>query len=228
MKTVCVLQHTEAEYLGLIEDHLEGRNIRFNYRRPFTSGGTVPKSTEGFDGLILLGAGPLGIVSGPLLPSLAPELRLTEAFLAAGLPVVGVGIGACLLSVAASGGAVEAPLRFTIETARRTSPEAFDGHLPDAFPMVVYMRDRFTPPADSEILAVGSSGAPLIFQKGNAVGFLGHPGIKSAMVEDLIMEFEETPAETAATLEALRAAQADVAAALAEIMVGLVAVAGWM
>ncbi len=29
MKTLCVLQHTEAEYLGLMEDHLEGRNIRF-------------------------------------------------------------------------------------------------------------------------------------------------------------------------------------------------------
>ena len=31
MKTLCVLQHVEAEYLGLIEDHFEGRNIRFRY-----------------------------------------------------------------------------------------------------------------------------------------------------------------------------------------------------
>ncbi len=30
MKNLCTIQHTEAEYLGLIEDHFEGRNIRFS------------------------------------------------------------------------------------------------------------------------------------------------------------------------------------------------------
>ena len=29
MKTLVVIQHTSAEYLGLIEDHFEGRRIRF-------------------------------------------------------------------------------------------------------------------------------------------------------------------------------------------------------
>ena len=67
MKTVCVIQHTEAEYLGLMEDHFEGRNIRFLYQRPFASGGTIPSEIEGFDGLILLGGGPYGIVTGSLL-----------------------------------------------------------------------------------------------------------------------------------------------------------------
>ena len=42
MKTVCVLQHIESEYLGLIEDHLEARSIRFRYCRPFVAGGSVP------------------------------------------------------------------------------------------------------------------------------------------------------------------------------------------
>ena len=54
MKTVCVLQHTEAEYLGLMEDHFEGRNIRFVYKRPFTAGGTIPSGEEGFDSEVLL------------------------------------------------------------------------------------------------------------------------------------------------------------------------------
>ena len=42
MKLIHVVQHTSAEYLGLIEDHLEGRGIRFRYHRPFTSKGTLP------------------------------------------------------------------------------------------------------------------------------------------------------------------------------------------
>jgi hypothetical protein len=51
---------------------------------------------------------------------------------------------------------------------------------------------------------------------------LGHPGIKSAMVEDLIMEFDDVPDNTAETLTALRAVQAELAAALGELMIGVV------
>ena len=42
------------------------------------------------------------------------------------------------------------------------------------------------------------------------------------MIEDLIMEFDEAPGSTAETLAELRAAQAQIAAALGEVMVGLV------
>ena len=38
MNVVAVIQHTAGEYLGLIEDHLEGRRIRFQYFRPFAAG----------------------------------------------------------------------------------------------------------------------------------------------------------------------------------------------
>jgi len=42
------------------------------------------------------------------------------------------------------------------------------------------------------------------------------------MIEDLIMEFDEVPDGTAETLVSLRAAQSDIATALAAITVGLV------
>ena len=38
MNVVAVIQHTSGEYLGLMEDHLEGRRIRFQYFRPFAAG----------------------------------------------------------------------------------------------------------------------------------------------------------------------------------------------
>lgn len=229
MKTLCVLQHVEAEYLGLMEDHFEGRSIRFRYCRPFTPGASVPKSADDYDGLILLGGGPYGIVSNPLLPSLGPELRLTADFLARGLPVVGIGIGAAILSIAAGGGAEEAPLRFSVETARRVMPQALAGHLPETFPAAIYMRDAPVLPAGSRVLAVGADDRPLLFQVGETCfGFLGHPGVKSGMVEDLIMEFDETPPNSAETLDALRAAQNEIAAALSGIMVGMIELTGWM
>ncbi len=225
MKTLCVLQHVEAEYLGLLEDHLEGRNIRFRYCRPFAPGVQIPSGTEDFDGLILLGAGPKGIVSGNLVPSLGAELGLTKDFLDRGLPVIGIGIGSCMLSSAAGGGAEEKPLRMTLENARCVLPGALSGHLPQTFPVAVYMRDRPILPGDAKALAVGRDGEPLVFQiRDNSFGFVGHPGIKSAMIEDLIMEFDEVPEGTPEMLLRLRAEQGDIAAALAEIMVGLVEV----
>ena len=225
MKTLCVFQHVEAEYLGLLEDHFEGRNIRFRYCRPFTPGTSIPASAEDNDGLVLLGAGPKGIVSGDLIPSLGAELRLTRDFLDRGLPVIGVGIGACVLSTAAGGGAEEVPLRFTLDNARRIVPDALNGHLPQTFPVAVYMRDRPVLPSDARVLAVGNGDEPILFQlRNNCFGFVGHPGIKSAMIEDLIMEFDEVPENTAETLAELRAVQGDIAAAAGSIMVGLIQV----
>ena len=46
MNLLHVIQHTSADYLGLMEDHLEGRRIRFRYFRPFTEQGTVPQPGE--------------------------------------------------------------------------------------------------------------------------------------------------------------------------------------
>lgn len=229
MKTICVLQHVEAEYLGLIEDHLESRNVRFRYFRPFTAGGTVPADSSEFDGLILLGLGPLGVVSGPLIPSLAPELRLTRDFVDRGLPVIGIGIGAVILAIAAGGGAEEAPLRFEVGQATRTRDDALAGGLPDRFPLAWFLRDRAVLPAGSEILATGDDGEPLVFAvRDNAIGFIGHPGIKSGMVEDIVMEFEDTPDSVGEELERLRAVQPAIAEALSTIMVGLVNTTGWM
>lgn len=229
MKTLCVIQHVEAEYLGLIEDHLEGRSIRFNYCRPFVAGGRVPEAAGGYDGLILLGGGPFGVVSGPLLPSLAAELRLTGDFLKKRLPVLGIGLGSVILAVAAGGGAAEEDLRFSIRTAVRTTADALGGAMPEEFPIAIYMRDRPVLPADARVLACDESGRPAVFAVGEtALGFLGHPGIKSAMIEDLVMEFEEAAKGTAEELARLRAVQGNIAEALAAIMVGIVGQAGWM
>lgn len=229
MKTLCVLQHVEAEYLGLLEDHFEGRNIRFRYCRPFTPGSLVPAGPEDYDGLIILGAGPKGIVSGSLIPSLGAELRLTRSFLKSGLPVIGVGIGACILSTEAGGGAVEAPLRFALDRARRIVPDALNGHLPETFPVAVYMRDWPVLPSDARVLAIGKGDEPMLFHvRNNCFGFVGHPGIKSAMIEDLIMQLDEVPQNTAETLAELRASQGDFAAALGAMMVGLIDLTGLM
>jgi len=225
MKTLTVLQHNSAEYLGLIEDHLEGRRIRFRYSRPFATGGRVPKPGMLLDGLVLLGGGPWGSAGGRNVPTLIEELTLTKAALSKGLPVLGIGLGAQLLCIIAGGSVEETELEFELGEARRVDPGALGGFLPERYPLVIYGRDRPVPPPDARILAVDASGHPALFQVGaNALGFTGHPGVKPAIIEDLIMEFDEGPADPGQRLAELRVLQRSIEDALVPIMTGVVKV----
>lgn len=229
MNLLNVVQHTSADYLGLIEDHLEGRRIRFRYFRPFTEQGSVPGPGDECDGLVLLGGGPWGSAGGRDVPTLQQEIVLTRAMLDMGKPVLGIGLGAQILAIAAGGAAQASPLSFEVGYAVRVQDDALAGFLPARFPHVVYMRDRPEPPSDARILAVDEQERPALFQVGlNALGFCGHPGFKTAMGEDLIMEFEEAPEDPAPRLQQLQMMVPEIEDALVPIMTGIIKLTGLM
>jgi len=229
MNVLNVIQHTSADYLGLMEDHLEGRRIRFNYFRPFTEKGRLPGPAESADGLVLLGGGPWGSSGGRDVPGLQSEIEVTQGYLQQGYPVIGIGLGAQILAIAAGGGSTAAPLEFTAAYARRVKDDALNGFLPERFPLVSYMRDRPVLPANASILAIDELERPCVFQIGrNALGFCGHPGFKSAMAEDLIMEFVEGPENPAPVLEKMRTMSAEIEDALVKIMTGIIQITGLM
>jgi GMP synthase-like glutamine amidotransferase len=230
MKYLSVIQHTQSEWLGHMEDHLEGRGIRFGYHRPFTTGGALPQSQTIGDGLILIGGGSWGsITPGHILPTLDAEVRLARACLMLNKPVIGIGLGAQILSLAADGTVEVAPLRLQVGTAHRATADALDGLLPATFPQIVYARDRAVPPAYAEILARDSHGESALFQIGqNAFGFTGHPGIRRAMIEDLIMEQDETPPNSGDALESIGQLAPKIEDALVHIMTGLIGRTSWM
>ena len=91
------------------------------------------------------------------------------------------------------------------------------------------MRDRPVPPEYASILAEDWNGRPALFQVGeNNFGFTGHPGVKRAMVEDLIMEFEENPVDIGPALEVMVQRQPDFEDALVRIMTGIIQRTEWM
>jgi GMP synthase-like glutamine amidotransferase len=229
MKTLDVIQHTSADYLGLMEDHLEGRRIRFRYVRPFTERGRIPAAAECGDGLVLLGGGPWGSAGGRDLPTLDEEVELVRAFLAMERPVVGIELGAQILAIAAGGGSEPAPLSFGVGYCHRAREDALNGFMPSEMPHVSYVRDRPMLPDDAVVLALDEAQAPAVFQVGErAIGFTGHPGFKPAMAEDLIMEFEESPPDPIPQLERLRLMVREIEDALVPLMTGLVQVTGLM
>jgi GMP synthase-like glutamine amidotransferase len=229
MKLVHVIQHTSAEYLGLVEDHLEGRGIRFRYHRPFAAKGALPGAGELADGLILLGGGPWGSAGGRDVPALEPEVALARACLERDWPLVGIGLGAQIVAIAAGAKSQPAALEFSVSTAFRAGPLALDGYLPESYPLAIYMRDWPTLPDGAQVLARDARERPALWQLGpRALGFAGHPGLKVAMVEDLVMEFDESPSNLDQELAKLRGAQRAIEDALVPIMTGVVRLAGWM
>lgn len=229
MNLLNVVQHTSADYLGLIEDHLEGRRIRFRYFRPFTEQGTVPGPGDSCDGLVLLGGGPWGSAGGRDVPTLQQEIVLARAMLDMGKPVLGIGLGAQIVAIAAGGSSRPAPLAFEVAHAVRVTDDALAGFMPPRFPHVLYMRDRPEPPADAKVLATDEQGRVAVFQVGiNALGFCGHPGFKTAMAEDLIMEFEEAPVDPAPKLQQLQLLVPEIEDSLVPIMTGIIKVTGLM
>ena len=129
MNVVAVIQHTAGEYLGLIEDHLEGRRVRFQYYRPFAAG-KLPAHELRADGLILLGGGPWGAAGTRDLPTLEQEVELTRLRLEEGTPVIGFGLGAQILALAAGGGVTRRELSFETLTVSRCRDDALNGDLP--------------------------------------------------------------------------------------------------
>ncbi len=223
MKVLSVVQHTSAEYLGLLEDHFEGRQIRFKYCRPFTEGVEPPEPDAVTDALVLLGGGPWGSAGSRDVPTLDREIALARHCLEQDKPVIGIGLGAQILAIAGGGRSIPHPLEFTVGEATRIDSNALNGYLPERYPLAIYMRDRPDPPAHADILAEDRDGRPALCRIGDkAFGFSGHPGLKPAMIEDLIMEFAESPENIAPTLEKLRQLTTRLEDALVATMTGLI------
>jgi hypothetical protein len=120
-------------------------------------------------------------------------------------------------------------LRFEVGQGRRVDDDALGGFLPERFPVACYMRDRFVLPPQARVLALDEQDRPVVFEVApNAIGFTGHPGFKTAMAEDLIMEFEESPDDPAPTLQRLQMRMPEMEDCLVPIMTGLIKVTGWM
>jgi GMP synthase-like glutamine amidotransferase len=142
--------------------------------------------------------------------------------------VLGIGLGAQILAIAGGGRSEPGPLEFSVGTATRASEGALNGYLPQEYPLAIYMRDWPMPPPAAKVLAHDARGRPALWQFGaNALGFAGHPGLKVAMVEDLIMEFEEAP-QIEPGLGQLRTVQRSIDDALVPLMTGVVQLMGWM
>lgn len=95
-RRVLVLQHSESETLGTIEDALKRAGVSFEYLRIF-QGQSVPHCIDRSAGLIVMG-GPISVYETDRFPFLLQEMKLIEDFLKAQRPILGVCLGSQLLA----------------------------------------------------------------------------------------------------------------------------------
>ncbi len=229
MRTIAVLQNSDAEHLGLVEDHLEGRNIRFRYVRPAHDSDWIRSAELPKDGLIVLGAAPYGTVSEPKIPLFDHKMRIIDSGLRKNLPILAFGTGAQLLSLALHGSVEPMDLTLSTDRAYRTDDAALNGYLPVEYPVVTFMRDAPNAPPGSVVLAESKDGKPMLFQaQKNCLGFFGHPGIKSAMIEDAIVQAPSFDFDVNDGLEKLRFCQTEIESSLVSMMTGIIQITGWM
>ena len=108
-RTVRVIQHMAGEGPGLIAVALERQSIAIETTR-VDLGEPVPADLGDAVGLVVLG-GTMGVYEADQFPHLRDELRLIEATMRAGAPVLGVCLGSQLLAAALGARVAPAPTK---------------------------------------------------------------------------------------------------------------------
>ena len=96
LRKVLVVQHVPHEPLGTLDRLLRARKVRIRFVNFARDPEAVPAVT-GYDAVIVLG-GPMNVTDEAQHPHLRTEMRLLEAALAAGVPILGICLGAQLLA----------------------------------------------------------------------------------------------------------------------------------
>ncbi|TLY19833.1 MAG: type 1 glutamine amidotransferase [Nitrospirae bacterium] len=204
MPRLLVLQHIACEHLGLIEPVLKERGQEFWYVRPF-AGEDIPKDLAGWDGVIALG-GPMSANDGDRIGFIADELRLLTKVLEAGMPALGICLGAQLIAKAA-GAQVTAgeekeigwyPLRLTEEGKK---DRVLTG-LPESFPVFQWHGETFDVPRGAVGLAGSERYSSQAFRLGEKVyGFQFHLETTQPMIIEWLDLYREEHAQCGGTVQ---------------------------
>lgn len=193
MANCLVVQHLEAEGPYEIRAALGAAGVAVATCRVY-AGDPVPTDTRGLDALVVMG-GPMSAVSDDRFPSREAELALLGGALAAGLPVLGVCLGAQLLAAAAGakvyGGPAGAEIGWgPVRLSRAAANDPLLSGCPSQLTVLHWHGDTFDLPPDAVLLASSPRYENQAFRVGErAWGLQFHLEVDEAAVANFVAIF---------------------------------------
>jgi GMP synthase (glutamine-hydrolysing) len=202
-----VIEHVEYDSAGTVAAALQAADCRWRSVRRFL-GDELP-ALSGLDGLIVLG-GPGPSADDDSVRHLVEERMLIADAARAGLPVLGICLGAQLLALALGGSvmAASAP-EIGMNTARLTVAGATDpvlGPLGSPFPVMQWHHDSFGLPPGAVRLAGSDACANQAFRgAARAYGLQFHAEIDRALARRIQPQLDPVRLQAEAVTEACQA-----------------------
>jgi GMP synthase-like glutamine amidotransferase len=161
MSGILVIQHHSNSGLGRLEPLGAARGVVFKRCFPLEQGDPIPRGTDGYDGLIVLGGTP-NAYEDERYPHLRPTAGLIRAFHAAARPVLGICLGSQLVARAFGAAVYKAPRSeigfypLELMADARHDPLLTEG-IADPVHLIEFHYDTFQLPAGAVQLLAGAA-----------------------------------------------------------------------
>jgi GMP synthase-like glutamine amidotransferase len=192
MPTCLVVQHLAPEGPYAIADALVTARVDVEVCRP-DRGGSIPRDVSGLDGLVVMG-GPMSARSDDGFSTRAAELELLAGAARAGVPTLGVCLGAQLLAAATGGSVVPGTGPEIGWGPVDLLPACADDPLfceaPRELTVLHWHGETYRPPADATALASNSRYSNQAFRVGEAAwGLQFHLEVTADAVDAFLAAF---------------------------------------
>jgi GMP synthase-like glutamine amidotransferase len=219
MPNCLVVQHVAPEPAFAIEEALLATGVEVDTRLAF-AGDDIPSEAFGYDGVVVMG-GPMSATSADGFPSRDAEVSLLEDALRAGIPTLGICLGAQILALAGGGTVTRnaygpeigwAP----VELGPPCLEDLLFAGLPPALTVLHWHGETLEVPPAGQLLMSSSAYPNQAFRIGDvAWGLQFHLEVTAAAVDGFLTAFGSEAASAPGGAAAIRAATPTAVRALA-------------
>lgn len=181
-----IFMHVAHEGPGTLGTFLEETGAEV--RTILLYGGDEVPRRPGDEDLIVSMGGPMNVYEDGKYPFLAGEARFIAKAVKAGIPVIGICLGAQIIARACCAAVYPAPVKeigwSTVTLTEEGRREAlFDG-VPGEIPVLQWHEDTFDLPAGGTLLATAADCPNQAFRAGSALGLQFHLEVDAALLGD--------------------------------------------